>query len=340
MFWLILQTLLLAAIAYILGCLCGCWLKGIFGADSGAATATAVAVPAAAAASVATASEPAAPIAAPAPIPTPAPAPQADPTPAPAPEPEAPVAADPEPAVQPLMAAAPAAKPKPKAKAKAKPRAKATSRAKTVKAAPVVPAVPDDLKRIRGIGRQNEARLNAIDITTFAQIAGWTKKQQAEIGEKLAFPGRIEREEWVAQAKVLAKGKETEFSKRVAKGEVSTSAGKGDVGLVGKKPRVLKAARRGKPDNLTLIDGVGNAIEQKLFALGLFHFDQIAKLSDAEATWVGNEIGFPGRVQRENWVAESRILAEGGMTEHAAKVEAGKIKTSRASKTTEKGNKK
>ena len=220
------------------------------------------------------------------------------------------------------------------------PKAKRVSKPKTVKAAPVAPAVPDDLKRIRGIGRQNEARLNAIGVTTFAQIAAWTKKQQAEIGDRLAFPGRIEREEWVSQAKVLAKGKETAFSKRVAKGEVSTSTGKGDVGLVGKKPRVLKAARRGQPDNLTLIDGVGNAIEQKLFALGLFHFDQIAKLSDDEATWVGNEIGFPGRVQRENWVAEAKIFAEGGTTEHAAKVEAGKIKTSRVSTSAEKGKKK
>ena len=49
MFWLILQTLLLAAIAYILGCICGCWLKGIFGAGEVVSTTAAVA-PAAAAA--------------------------------------------------------------------------------------------------------------------------------------------------------------------------------------------------------------------------------------------------------------------------------------------------
>ena len=39
----------------------------------------------------------------------------------------------------------------------------------------------------------------------------------------LAFDGRIAREEWLKQAKLLAKGKETEFSKRVDAGQVATS---------------------------------------------------------------------------------------------------------------------
>ncbi|MCG6856749.1 MAG: ABC transporter, partial [Salaquimonas sp.] len=43
---------------------------------------------------------------------------------------------------------------------------------------------------------------------------------------KLAFPGRIEREDWVGQAKKLARGKETAFSRRVARGEVSSSRNK------------------------------------------------------------------------------------------------------------------
>jgi branched-chain amino acid transport system ATP-binding protein len=39
----------------------------------------------------------------------------------------------------------------------------------------------------------------------------------------LAFPGRAKRDDWVGQAALLAKGKETEFSKRVDKGQVSSS---------------------------------------------------------------------------------------------------------------------
>ncbi len=100
---------------------------------------------------------------------------------------------------------------------------------------------------------------------------------------------------------------------------------------MGKAPKRLEKARGGKPDNLTLIDGVGNAIEKRLFALGIYHFDQIAKMTEAEATWLGNEIGFPGRVQRENWVSESKILSAGGMTDHAKRVESGEISSSRQS---------
>lgn len=81
----------------------------------------------------------------------------------------------------------------------------------------------DNLKEIKGIGPQNEQKLFDAGITTFDQISKWTVKDQRETGIKLSFSGRIEREEWVKQAKVLAKGGETQFSKRVAKGQVGSS---------------------------------------------------------------------------------------------------------------------
>ena len=110
--------------------------------------------------------------------------------------------------------------------AKAKPAAgKPAAAVKPGKAKPVAAEVPDNLKQVKGIGPQNEAKLNGIGVNSFAQIAAWTKKEQAEIGERLAFPGRIEREDWVGQAKVLAKGGKTDFAKRVARGEVASSAG-------------------------------------------------------------------------------------------------------------------
>ena len=66
----------------------------------------------------------------------------------------------------------------------------------------------DDLKQIRGIGPKIEERLNQIGITSFAQIAAWKPKDQREIDEQLAFKGRIKREGWVRQAKMLTgKGK-------------------------------------------------------------------------------------------------------------------------------------
>lgn len=62
----------------------------------------------------------------------------------------------------------------------------------------------DDLKQLKGIGPQNEQRLNALGIYHFRQIAAWTPEQVAWVGSYLAFPGRIERENWIDQARALA----------------------------------------------------------------------------------------------------------------------------------------
>lgn len=61
----------------------------------------------------------------------------------------------------------------------------------------------DDLKRLKGIGPQNEQRLNALGIYHLRQIAAWSPEEVRWVGAALAFPGRIEREAWVAQAKAL-----------------------------------------------------------------------------------------------------------------------------------------
>ena len=80
----------------------------------------------------------------------------------------------------------------------------------------------DDLKRIRGIGPQNEGRLHALGVWHFAQIAEWTNDNVLWIGSYLAFPGRIDREEWLAQAKALAMGRETTFSELVERGRIAS----------------------------------------------------------------------------------------------------------------------
>jgi predicted flap endonuclease-1-like 5' DNA nuclease len=89
----------------------------------------------------------------------------------------------------------------------------------------------DDLKLIKGIGKQNEGRLHGLGIWHFDQISAWSKQNVLWAGSYLAFPGRIEREEWVTQARQLAAGKETEFSKRAKWGLVATSKDDGSLGL-------------------------------------------------------------------------------------------------------------
>jgi predicted flap endonuclease-1-like 5' DNA nuclease len=198
----------------------------------------------------------------------------------------------------------------------------------------------DDLKRIRGIGKQNEGRLHGLGIWHFDQISAWSKKEIEWVGHFLAFPGRIEREDWVPQAKVLATGAETEFSKRVDRGEVATSSDDGsngqtnvaalktDGGYEGTRPASLASARNNKPDDLKLINGVGVAIEKKLNEIGIWHFDQVAQMSNDELNWVSAYSGFSGRAIRENWKGDSAILAVGGETDHSKAVKAGKVPSS------------
>lgn len=83
----------------------------------------------------------------------------------------------------------------------------------------------DDLKRIRGIGVLIERQLNVNGITRYQQIANWSSSDIAAISAKLDFKGRIERENWVEQARILSSGGETEFSKRVDRGDVESSSG-------------------------------------------------------------------------------------------------------------------
>ncbi|QPC90344.1 ATP-binding cassette domain-containing protein [Mesorhizobium sp. INR15] len=138
--------------------------------------------------------------------------------------------------------AAAKAKPAPKAAPKAvagtavkstvaKPAAKAPAAAKSEgisnRLAAPRDGKADNLTRIKGIGSVNEKKLNDHGIFHFDQIGAW-KKADVEAAEAyLAFDGRIAREEWVKQAKLLSQGKDTEFSRRVDAGKVATSHASG-----------------------------------------------------------------------------------------------------------------
>ena len=61
----------------------------------------------------------------------------------------------------------------------------------------------DDLKKIAGVGPVLEGKLNALGITTFAQIAAFSADDIAKVDEVLNFKGRIEREDWIGQAKTF-----------------------------------------------------------------------------------------------------------------------------------------
>ena len=83
----------------------------------------------------------------------------------------------------------------------------------------------DDLKRIRGVGVLIEKRLNTLGVTSYDQIANWTNADIDRVSQTLDFKGRIERENWVEQARILSSGGHTEFSRRVDRGDVDSGRG-------------------------------------------------------------------------------------------------------------------
>ncbi|MHA6263993.1 endonuclease [Arenibacterium sp. CAU 1754] len=85
-------------------------------------------------------------------------------------------------------------------------------------------------------------------------------------------------------------------------------------------PATLSAARAGGADDLKLIKGVGPKLEILLNTMGFYHFDQVASWTDKEVAWVDQNLqGFKGRVSRDNWVEQAKILASGGETEFSAR---------------------
>lgn len=90
----------------------------------------------------------------------------------------------------------------PKAEAKSAPAKKV----ETPKAAAPKATGADDLTRISGIGPVIVGKLEALGITTFQQIADFTADDISRTDTELNFKGRIERDDWIKQAKEFLKG--------------------------------------------------------------------------------------------------------------------------------------
>lgn len=106
--------------------------------------------------------------------------------------------------------AAPAAKAAAPAKAKPAPKPAAA-----VKTAPAAPQIPDDIALLKGVGPKLVALLQSMGVTSLEQIATWSAADVTEIDSKLgAFAGRIKRDNWVDQAKLLSAGDIAGFEKK------------------------------------------------------------------------------------------------------------------------------
>ncbi len=277
----------------------------------------------------------------------------------------------------------------------------------------------DDFQRIRAIDGEIEQKLKARGITYFEHIAAWSTSDTKRMGQELDIPGRIEREQWVEQAQILAKGGETYYSrnrrsalKANASSPTSASEHRSSLGeeastggSTAETPSGVAAASHGrsvaemaaaaaaaiaaasasvtrglKPiepisplskvdpkisiparitdaireketiaaspsgsdevvqfeadgdegaDDLKRIRGIGVLIEKRLNAIGIRRYEQIANWTSGDIDRVSRMLEFKGRIERESWVEQARILASGGQTEFSRRVDRGEVDTSR-----------
>ena len=150
-----------------------------------------------------------------------------------------------------------------------------------------------------------------------------------------ALKGRIERENWVEQARVLAGVSRSE----PAEPGPATDEARARQRMVSVKSEALqdrfetaqgrggRGVRSGVPDDLKRIKGIGVVLEKKLNAIGVISYDQVAGWTDADVQRVSEQLDFKGRIERENWIEQARILATGGMTEFARRFDRGEVET-------------
>ena len=156
--------------------------------------------------------------------------------------------------------------------------------------------------------------LKRIDGTEVPLITPWlakTKKpakpkpvDKETIKENEPKPGAKTPIDETGVSKQAAKDKPIAKPEAVAKGAESAES----------EPEMLKTAR-GAPDDLKKIKGVGPKLEGVLNELGVWHFWQVAGWSEAEIAWVDTRLKFKGRIARDGWIEQAKILAEGGETE-------------------------
>jgi NADH-quinone oxidoreductase subunit E len=115
-------------------------------------------------------------------------------------------------------------------------------------------------------------------------------------------------------AKAPAKPAKAEAKPAKAPKADAKAAKTADASEGGSKPRGLKAPRKSGADDLKQIEGIGPALEKLCNDMGVWHFDQIAKWGPNEVAWMdGNLKGFRGRVTRDKWVAQAKIIVDEGL---------------------------
>ena len=195
----------------------------------------------------------------------------------------------------------------------------------------------DELQRISGIDARIEGLLNENGVHRFDQIAAWSGADVGRIEGILKEPGRVARDSWIEQARWLSSA-DGNPAGGVAQSASSAISGQARSASTADVPRSELAGMRSVRsevlvgegqstigDDLKRIRGIGVSIENRLRSLGVMTYEQVANWTRADIDRISETLDFKGRIERENWVEQARILASGGQTDFSRRIDRGEI---------------
>jgi NADH-quinone oxidoreductase subunit E len=168
------------------------------------------------------------------------------------------------------------------------------------------------------------------DAPEAAPVSKKTEAKAKAAPAKAKKTDKPEAEKKAATPKARSQNKGKPDSDDRAEVEVARTADTSGSEVAEKEPELLKAARGGKPDDLKKLKGVGPKLEATLNELGFFHFDQIASWGPEQVAWVDSRLKFKGRIERDGWIDQAKLLASGEETEFSKRVEAGEVASSKS----------
>jgi predicted flap endonuclease-1-like 5' DNA nuclease len=158
----------------------------------------------------------------------------------------------------------------------------------------------DNLQLINFVTAFDEAKLNALGIFKFSQIFALSKTDAKLVNKIMEIEdGRIESEDWRSQASHL-----------------NSSAGEATLERIRGRRELVSWERIGRweesqIEDLQVVSGIGLFIEQKLYALGIYRLEQIAKFNSADETEINNILELvPGHIQGDEWTAQAKKLVK------------------------------
>ena len=166
----------------------------------------------------------------------------------------------------------------------------------------------DDLKKIHGIGPVMEKTLQSFGIQTWEQVAAFTAADIEKVTAAIdAFPGRIERDDWMGGAQALLDAGHVPGDASPDPSESDNSEGPSwQAGTT-----TLGTPGAAHTDDLKVINGIGPVMEKTLRSFGIKTWEQLAAFRDTDVATVTDAIdAFPGRIERDEWVRQARDLVE------------------------------